>query len=71
MAEKRLNVAQRQWVVRFQALQGGRYGRDLATVLVRVAEAYAYADLIAGEPPDAERAAAAFALVLAATRPAS
>ena len=34
VAEKRLNVAQRQWVVRFQALQGGRYGRDLATVLV-------------------------------------
>jgi hypothetical protein len=43
---------------------------DLATVLVRVAESYAYADLIAGERPDAERAAAAFALVLAATRPA-
>jgi AcrR family transcriptional regulator len=44
---------------------------DLATVLVRVAESYAYADLIAGERPDAERAAAAFALVLAATRPAA
>jgi AcrR family transcriptional regulator len=42
---------------------------DLATVLVRVAESYAYADLIAGERPDADRAAAAFALVLAATRP--
>lgn len=42
---------------------------DLATVLVRVAESYAYADLIAGEEPTAERAAAAFALVLAATRP--
>jgi AcrR family transcriptional regulator len=41
---------------------------DLATVLVRVAESYAYADLIAGERPDADRAAAAFALVLAATR---
>ncbi|MGN6444372.1 QsdR family transcriptional regulator [Amnibacterium sp.] len=41
---------------------------DLATVLVRVAESYAYADLIAGERPDAGRAAAAFALVLAATR---
>ena len=41
---------------------------DLSTVLVRVAESYAYADLIAGERPDAERAAAAFALVLAATR---
>jgi AcrR family transcriptional regulator len=41
---------------------------DLATVLVRIAESYAYADLIAGEQPDAERAAAAFALVLAATR---
>jgi len=44
---------------------------DLATVLVRVAESYAYADLIAGERPDAERAAAAFALVLAGTRPAA
>jgi AcrR family transcriptional regulator len=44
---------------------------DLATVLVRVAESYAYADLIAGERPDADRAAAAFALVLAATRPAA
>ena len=41
---------------------------DLATVLVRVAESYAYADLIAGERPDAERAAAAFALVLSPTR---
>ena len=41
---------------------------DLATVLVRVAESYAYADLIAGERPDADRAAAAFALVLAPTR---
>ncbi|MFD1720667.1 QsdR family transcriptional regulator [Amnibacterium endophyticum] len=41
---------------------------DLATVLVRVAESYAYADLIAGERPDADRAAGAFALVLAATR---
>ena len=27
-AEKRLNVAQRQWVVRFEALEGSRYGRD-------------------------------------------
>lgn len=44
---------------------------DLATVLVRVAESYAYADLIAGERPDADRAAAAFALVLAPTRSAS
>ena len=44
---------------------------DLATVLVRVAESYAYADLIAGERPDADRAASAFALVLAATRPAA
>ena len=41
---------------------------DLATVLVRVLESYAYADVVAGEEPDADRAAAAFALVLAATR---
>jgi AcrR family transcriptional regulator len=41
---------------------------DLATVLVRVAESYTYSDLIAGERPDAERAAAAFALVLSPTR---
>ncbi len=42
---------------------------DLATVLVRVAESFTYADLIAGERPDADRAAAAaFALVLAPTR---
>lgn len=30
--EKRVSVAQRQWVVRVQALQGGRYGRDLTRV---------------------------------------
>jgi hypothetical protein len=41
---------------------------DLATVLVRVAESFTYADLIAGESPDADRAAAALALVLAPTR---
>lgn len=41
---------------------------DLATVLVRVAESYAYADLIAGEDPEPARAAAALDLVLAATR---
>ena len=41
---------------------------DLATVLVRVAESFTYADLIAGESPDAGRAAAALALVLAPTR---
>ncbi len=44
---------------------------DLATVLVRVLESYAYADVIAGEEPDADRAAAAFALVLTATRAAA
>jgi PAS domain S-box-containing protein len=31
-SEKRLNVAQRQWMVRFEALDGGRYGRDYSTV---------------------------------------
>src|SRR5205085_1669325 len=41
---------------------------DVETVLVQVAESYAYSDLIAGERPDADRAAAAFALVLAPTR---
>lgn len=41
---------------------------DLATVLVRVAESFAYSDLIAGESPSAERASAALALVLAPTR---
>jgi AcrR family transcriptional regulator len=41
---------------------------DLAYLLVRVAESFTYADLIAGEPPSAERAAAAFALVLQPTR---
>jgi hypothetical protein len=41
---------------------------DLATVLVRVAESFTYSDLIAGETPSAERAAAALALVLAPTR---
>ena len=44
---------------------------DLATVLVRVAESFAYSDLIAGESPSAERASAALALVLAPTRPAA
>jgi AcrR family transcriptional regulator len=56
-----------------EEIAGGRMStplppHDLATVLVRVAESYAYSDLIAGERPDAERAAAAFALVLAPTR---
>jgi hypothetical protein len=41
---------------------------DLAYLLVRVAESFTYADLIAGEPPSAERATAAFALVLQPTR---
>jgi hypothetical protein len=41
---------------------------DLAYVLVRVAESFTYSDLIAGETPSAERAAAALALVLAPTR---
>jgi PAS domain S-box-containing protein len=33
VAEKRLDVAQRQWVLRFGALEGGRYDRDLSSVL--------------------------------------
>jgi AcrR family transcriptional regulator len=41
---------------------------DLAYLLVRVAESFTYADLIAGEQPSAERAAAAFDLVLQPTR---
>jgi hypothetical protein len=41
---------------------------DLAYLLVRIAESFTYADLIAGEPPSADRAAAAFALVLQPTR---
>lgn len=44
---------------------------DLAYVLVRVVESFTYADVIAGEPPSAERAAAALALVLAPTRAAA
>ncbi|UUZ52830.1 PAS domain S-box protein [Massilia sp. H-1] len=31
-AEKRLNVAQREWVVVFGALAGGRYSQDMTTV---------------------------------------
>ncbi len=46
-AEKRLNVAQRQWVVRFEALSGGRYGRDLATVAVIAACGVLVSSLIA------------------------
>ncbi len=34
VADKRINVAQRQWVVRVAALQGGRYGRDWMPVLL-------------------------------------
>jgi AcrR family transcriptional regulator len=41
---------------------------DLAYVLVRVAESFTYSDLIAGETPSAQRAAAALALVLRPTR---
>ena len=33
VTEKRLNVAQRQWVMRFDALEGSRYSRDLSSVL--------------------------------------
>jgi AcrR family transcriptional regulator len=56
-----------------EELRGGRMAtplpvHDLATVLVRVAESFTYSDLIAGEEPSAERAAAALALVLAPTR---
>ena len=44
---------------------GGALARhDLAYLLVRISETFSYADLIAGEPPSAERARAAFALVL-------
>ncbi len=32
--EKRINVAQRQWVVRFEALQGGHYQRDWTAAAV-------------------------------------
>jgi PAS domain S-box-containing protein len=32
VAEKQLNVAQRRWVVRFGALEGSRYSRDLGSV---------------------------------------
>lgn len=39
--------------------------RDLAFLLVRVAESFAYSDLVAGEAPSAERADAAFGLLLA------
>ena len=37
---------------------------DLAYLIVRISETFSYADLIAGEEPSAERARAAFALVL-------
>ncbi len=47
VAEKRLNVAQRQWVVRFAALGGGRYGRDHATVAVIAAAGVLVSVLIA------------------------
>jgi PAS domain S-box-containing protein len=33
VSEKRLNVAQRQWVVNFTALEGSRYSRDYSSVL--------------------------------------
>ncbi len=33
VTSRRLNVAQRQWVVEFGALEGSRYGRDLSGVL--------------------------------------
>jgi len=39
---------------------------DLAYLIVRISETFSYADLIAGEEPSAERARAAFALVLGA-----
>ena len=40
--------------------------RDLAYLIVRISESFSYADLITGEEPSAERARAAFALVLGA-----
>jgi AcrR family transcriptional regulator len=41
---------------------------DLAYLLVRLSESFTYADLIAGEEPSGERAAATFAFVLEPTR---
>lgn len=38
--------------------------RELARLLVRISESFTYADLISGEPPDAQRARAAFEYVL-------
>ena len=44
--------------------RGGLPRHDLAYLIVRISETFSYADLIAGEEPSAERARAAFALVL-------
>jgi hypothetical protein len=38
--------------------------RELASLLVRISESFTYADLITGEPPDADRARVAFEYVL-------
>ena len=47
VAEKRLNVAQRQWVVRFEALAGERYGRDYLPVAMIAAGGLLVSVLIA------------------------
>jgi PAS domain S-box-containing protein len=47
VAEKRLNVAQRQWVVHFDALEGSRYGRDLRAVALIGAAGVLVSGLIA------------------------
>ncbi|PZE76735.1 hypothetical protein DEI82_05875 [Curtobacterium sp. MCBD17_019] len=43
--------------------------REVASLLVRISESFSYADLISGEPPDADRARAAFEYVLRPSAP--
>jgi len=46
-AEKRLNVAQREWVVQFRAIAGGRYSQDMTTVYVIAAGGLVISFLVA------------------------
>lgn len=64
---QRRYVAAVEWLLEANAPEAGHRGlsvHDLAFLIVRISESFAYADVIAGEQPSAEHARAAFALLL-------
>jgi hypothetical protein len=61
---QRRYVAVVEHLVRTELGEQPLAARDLAYLLVRISESFTYADLITGDAPSAERARAAFELVL-------